>query len=95
MRIKFAKRRGTNVANPIPRTASQNRRNLANGRCKRFPKETGEARKRLGAQSAPTAPLAKTSRSGSALNATTDTQTVQQVSRADRLAELRNNPKSR
>jgi len=55
-----------------------------------FRKKQEEARKRLGAQPAPTAPTAqKPAVQASALNAKTDTQTVQQVSRADRLAELR------
>ena len=53
-------------------------------------KRQEEARKRLGAQQAPTAPVAqKPAVQASALNATTDSQTVQQVSRAARLAELR------
>ena len=53
-------------------------------------KKQEEARKRLGAQTAPAAPVTqKPAVQASALNATTDTQTVQQVSRADRLAELR------
>ena len=53
-------------------------------------KRQEEARKRLGAQQAPTAPVAqKPAVQASTLNATTDSQTVQQVSRADRLAELR------
>lgn len=55
-----------------------------------FRKKQEEARKRLGAQQAPTAPVSqKPAVQASALNATTDSQTVQQVSRADRLAELR------
>ena len=55
-----------------------------------FRKKQEEARKRLGAQPAPTAPTAqKPAVQASALNATTDTQSVQQISRADRLAELR------
>ena len=55
-----------------------------------FRKKQEEARKRLGAQPAPTAPTAqKPAVQASALNAKTDTQTIQQVSRADRLAELR------
>ena len=55
-----------------------------------FRKKQEEARKRLGAQHAPTAPTTqKPAVQASALNATTDTQSVQQVSRADRLAELR------
>ena len=55
-----------------------------------FRKKQEEARKRLGAQAAPTAPSAqKPAVQTSALNAKANTQTVQQVSRADRLAELR------
>ena len=55
-----------------------------------FRKKQEEARKRLGAQTAPAAPTTqKPAIESSALNATTDSQTVQQVSRADRLAELR------
>ncbi len=55
-----------------------------------FRKKQEEARKRLGAQHSPTAPTTqKPAVQASALNATTDSQTVQQVSRADRLAELR------
>ena len=55
-----------------------------------FRKKQEEARKKLGAQHAPAAPTTqKPAVQASALNATTDTQSVQQVSRADRLAELR------
>ena len=55
-----------------------------------FRKKQEEARKRLGSQTAPAAPgIQKPAVQASALNATTDAQTVQQVSRADRLAELR------
>lgn len=55
-----------------------------------FRKKQEEARKRLGAQAAPTAPSAqKPAVQTSALNAKANTQTIQQVSRADRLAELR------
>ena len=55
-----------------------------------FRKKQEEARKRLGAQQTPSAPTTqKPAVQTSALNATTDSQTVQQVSRADRLAELR------
>ena len=55
-----------------------------------FRKKQEEARKRLGAQTAPATPSTqKPAVQSSALNATTDSQTVQQVSRADRLAELR------
>ncbi len=55
-----------------------------------FRKKQEEARKRLGAQSTPSAPASqKPAVQASTLNATTDNQTVQQVSRADRLAELR------
>ena len=55
-----------------------------------FRKKQEEARKRLGSQTAPAAPSTqKPAVQASALNATTDAQTVQQVSRADRLAELR------
>ena len=55
-----------------------------------FRKKQEEARKKLGAQHPPAAPTTqKPAVQASALNATTDTQSVQQVSRADRLAELR------
>ena len=55
-----------------------------------FRKKQEEARKRLGSQTAPAAPSTqKPAVQASALNATTDAQAVQQVSRADRLAELR------
>ena len=55
-----------------------------------FRKKQEEARKRLGAQTAQAAPPAqKPAVNASTLNASTDAQTVQQVSRADRLAELR------
>lgn len=55
-----------------------------------FLKKQEEARKRLGAQNAPAAPTTqKPAVQSSTLNATTDAQTVQQVSREDRLAELR------
>ena len=55
-----------------------------------FRKKQEEARKRLGGQTASSTPTTqKPAVNASALNATTDTQTVQQVSRADRLAELR------
>lgn len=53
-------------------------------------KKQEEARKRLGAQTSPAAPVSqKPAIQASELNSTTDTKTVQQVSRADRLAELR------
>ena len=55
-----------------------------------FRKKQEEARKRLGAQTSPAAPSAqKPAINASALNASTDTQSAEQVSRADRLAELR------
>jgi len=55
-----------------------------------FRKKQEEARKRLGAQTSPAAPSAqKPAINASALNASTDAQSAQQVSRADRLAELR------
>ena len=55
-----------------------------------FRKKQEEARKRLGTQQTPSAPTTqKPAVQASALNATTDPQAVQQVSRADRLAELR------
>ena len=55
-----------------------------------FRKKQEEARKKLGAQHPQAASTTqKPAVQASALNATTDTQSVQQVSRADRLAELR------
>ncbi len=55
-----------------------------------FRKKQEEARKRLGSQSSPTAPSTqKPAINARTLNAKIDNQAVQQVSRADRLAELR------
>ena len=53
-------------------------------------KKQEEARRRLGAQTTPAAPTTqKPAVQTSRANATADTQTVQRLSRADRLAELR------
>ena len=55
-----------------------------------FRKKQEEARKRLGAQASPSSSITqKPAIQASELNAKTDTKTVQQVSREDRLAELR------
>lgn len=85
------KKRNERSQSNSPGPASQNRAEPRQAvDANEFRKKQEEARKRLGAQSAPTAPTAqKPAVQASALNATTDTQTVQQVSRADRLAELR------
>ena len=85
------KKRNERSQSNSPGPASQNRAGPRQAvDANEFRKKQEEARKRLGAQSAPTAPTAqKPAVQASALNATTDTQTVQQVSRADRLAELR------
>ena len=85
------KKRNERSQSNSPGSASQNRAEPRQAvDANDFRKKQEEARKRLGAQQAPTAPVAqKPAVQASDLNATTDTQTVQQVSRADRLAELR------
>ena len=92
MRIKFAKRRGTNVVKQIHQFRQVRIvRNLGKPSMRTISERN---RKKLEKDSVhnkhqPLQSAQKPAVQASALNATTDSQTVQQVSRADRLAELR------
>ena len=92
MRIKFARKNETNEVKTMHRAQVDkvvpiSRPNID---ADDFRKKQEEATKKLGAQSSPTAPITqKPAINANTLNAKADNQAVQQVSRADRLAELR------
>ena len=85
------KKRNERSQNNAPSTSGQGRNDSRpNIDADDFRKKQEEARKKLGAQSSPTAPITqKPAINANTLNANADNQAVQQVSRADRLAELR------
>ncbi|MEC7168124.1 MAG: hypothetical protein VXW14_03965 [Candidatus Thermoplasmatota archaeon] len=85
------KKRNERSQNNAPSTSGQGRNDSRpNIDADDFRKKQEEARKKLGAQSSPTAPMTQQPAiNANTLNAKADNQAVQQVSRADRLAELR------
>jgi len=75
---------------PPPKSRAKPRQSVNVSASDSLRKKQEEARRRLGAQTTPAAPTTqKPAVQTSRANATADTQTVQRLSRADRLAELR------
>jgi len=84
---KRSERTQTNDARPAPQNRPQVRNSSDSNELR---KKQEEARKRLGGQAVAASPsIQKPAIESSALNAPTSPETAQQVSRADRLAELR------
>ena len=85
------KKRNERSQNNAPSTSGQGRNDSRpNIDADDFRKKARRSKEKLGAQSSPTAPMIqKPAINANTLNAKADNQAVQQVSRADRLAELR------